>query len=655
MRHVVAAVFPFVIGCLFAAGVPNCPDLDVLENQADLTQEQLNNLILCFCKPQKDDKVDISCLYGSNMDHLMKAADAVKKASLTTSKLSIQHMEFPDTGLPEVAKIAPKLESLDIQDCTGDDELTIADDSLNGLEDTMRNLTIQNCNLKSAPKAINRLNNLETLSLSNNKLESLEAETFDNKKQLSYLDVSGNFITQIEDGAFEPLTSLETLVIGDHNFINNTVVDEIGKLKALKTLDLSRADGIFEPPMKLFEEIPQIETLKLAGCSIASLEPGQFAILKKLRELDLRVNLIENMTAYAFDGLENVERLSLAGNYISNLEDDVFFGLSNLKDLDLGYNEIKTLPKGAFKPLTEKLKTLNLRHNPITELPSTGLSKLEKLSLAECGFTSLNKDGLKHYPKLEELDLTKCNISKIDKDVLDAQKDTLKRLSLRGNKLKTIPDFPKQLPNLEEIDVSSNPYVCDAELVHFYFSVDDRNKASRNNGKPFKVTNANETLCDRPYTLRNELVLALEPEQFQPYDESIDTTTTTTTTTTEASAVEESTTALKIPDLFVGGKTNDTLFKEEPRRDVYDLSKTDDTKGVYNNQKGTFAVAITIGAIVVVSLIVLAAVVLFMKKNRKVNADGANKSPNAKKQGKDAKIEDGMVEIELDSQPGSRR
>lgn len=88
-------------------------------------------------------------------------------------------------------------------------------------------------------------------------------------------------------------------------------------LKVLQTLDLSRADGIFQPPETLFKEIPQIEVLKLSGCSIPTLEPGQFATLKKLKELDLRVNLIENITAYAFDGLESLTRLSLAGNFIS--------------------------------------------------------------------------------------------------------------------------------------------------------------------------------------------------------------------------------------------------------------------------------------------------------------------------------------------------
>lgn len=40
------------------------------------------------------------------------------------------------------------------------------------------------------------------------------------------------------------------------------------------------------------------------------------------------------------------------------------------------------------------------------------------------------------------------------------------------------------------------------------------------------------------------------------------------------------------PDLFVGSKTNETLFKEEPRREVYDLNKANDPKDAMEQQEG---------------------------------------------------------------------
>ncbi|ULU09223.1 hypothetical protein L3Y34_013970 [Caenorhabditis briggsae] len=69
---------------------------------------------------------------------------------------------------------------------------------------------------------------------------------------------------------------------------------------------------------------------------------------------------------------------------------------------------------------------------------------------------------------------------------------------------------------------------------------------------------------------------------------------------------------------------------------------------------GSYAVFITVGAIGLVSIIIIVAIVLFIKKNKAV---GPEKSLSPKKGGKSDKVvkmEDGMVEIELDSQPGTQ-
>lgn len=57
-------------------------------------------------------------------------------------------MEFPENGLPEFGKIAPQLQSLDIRECSGQDELQIGDDAFKGLEQSLRNLTIHSCSLQ---------------------------------------------------------------------------------------------------------------------------------------------------------------------------------------------------------------------------------------------------------------------------------------------------------------------------------------------------------------------------------------------------------------------------------------------------------------------------------------------------------------------------
>ncbi|KAK5978576.1 Leucine Rich repeat-containing domain protein, partial [Trichostrongylus colubriformis] len=138
--------------------------------------------------------------------------------------------------------------------------------------------------------------------------------------QLNYLDLSGNFITTVDDGAFEPLQKLETLIFGERNYINDTVVDAIVTLKSLKTLDLSRADGIFTPPAEIFDVLPHLEVLKLSGCSISALEPGAFAALKNLKEVTTVVQLCKQ------SNVENIGPNACNGMSVTSLSnDDVIF------------------------------------------------------------------------------------------------------------------------------------------------------------------------------------------------------------------------------------------------------------------------------------------------------------------------------------------
>ncbi|KAJ1368132.1 hypothetical protein KIN20_029201 [Parelaphostrongylus tenuis] len=535
-----------------AASVPGCPDLDVLEAQLDPNTDFFNNLILCFCKIQVNGTVEISCLYGSNLDHLRKATNAVKTADLITNKITFQHTEFADSRLPAFAELAPTLTSLEIRECTNFDALAVPEATFKGLETTMKNLTIDSCNLKEIPTAIKNLSQLETLDLSNNKIERINAAVLKGMEELRYLDLSGNFINYIESGSFEPLKKVETLIIGEHNYINDTFIDAISSLKSLKTLDLSRADGIFEPPVELFDALTQLKVLKLSGCSIPSLEPGTFSSLRNLTQLDLRVNLIENISVYAFDGLSSLTRLSLAGNYIRNIEKDMWAGLDSLEELDLGWNEIRELPVDVFSALKENLATLNLRHNPINSIPSTGLKNLRSLVLSECPLSNFVREDLKEYTTLETLDVSKCNLTTILSNAFDHQQNSLKMLHLERNKLKTLdPKILQDLQELEVLDISENPFICDDEIKKFILAIEDRYKKAANEGKEFMILNANETVCDRPFKLRHQPLLNVNTDELQPYNEKLDTTTAASTTAVEVKATApEATTPFILVNLF---------------------------------------------------------------------------------------------------------
>ncbi|PAV85942.1 hypothetical protein WR25_23544 isoform D [Diploscapter pachys] len=559
--------------------VEGCPNLGDLESQNEVSAAQLNSLILCFCEELENSEAEVSFLYGSNVTHLEKAGDAIKKANLKLTKINMQHMEFPATGMPDFVKFAPNLRDLNIRECANQEEVKISPTTFDGLEGSLKNLSIYSCNIPIIPPSISKLVNLEQLDLGKNKIEKIPKEPIETLQKLKYLDLSGNFISKADDDSLGSLKNLETLVIGEHNYFNETLEAEIGKLKGLKTLDMSRCDGIFEPPMSLFNEIPQLEVLKLSGCSIGGLEPGAFAVLKNLEQLDLRVNLIENVSAFSFDGLEKLKKLSIAGNYIHEINDGLWEGLKSVEELDIGWNEIKQVPEGAFKSIGSTLKTLNLRHNPVVSMNNTGAGNLATLTLSECGLTSLNSDLFKEYKKLESLEVSHCNVSKVEPNAFENQKDTLKSLKIMKNKITSLPNTVlNDLPLLEELDTSENPFQCDSELTNFISAVEQRHKTAANEKKEFLFSNANATICDRPYKLHGKLLMELDTSTLEEYDPDSDTTTVPPTTDKPPPEIESGTTTpFKIPDLNIGANTNDSLFKEEPKRKVYDLNGTDDT------------------------------------------------------------------------------
>lgn len=109
-----------------------------------------------------------------------------------------------------------------------------------------------------------------------------------------------------------------------------------------------------------------IERLVLTGCNIKSINTSSFSSFSRLKELDMRVNLIETLESGSFSGLTNLERISLAGNFLRDdqIRADRWNDLVNLTQLDLGWNELKKLRANSFGPnIGTNLHILSLRSN----------------------------------------------------------------------------------------------------------------------------------------------------------------------------------------------------------------------------------------------------------------------------------------------------
>lgn len=195
------------------------------------------------------------------------------------------------------------------------------------------------------------------------------------------------------------LRNLKSLYL-DCNRIR-TLIPEIGQLKALRLLKLS--DNQIEALPPEIVQLQNLEDLGLNNNRIRSLIP-EIGQLKALRFLKLSNNQIEALIP-ELGQLQNLVMLDLENNRLKTLIPEIG-QLQKLKDLNVGNNQIV-----AFIPevgLLQNLEKLNLNFNRITAfIPQIGkLTKLRLLLVRNNQIKTLSESSqLSRLPNLQHLDL----------------------------------------------------------------------------------------------------------------------------------------------------------------------------------------------------------------------------------------------------------
>ncbi|XP_077267764.1 podocan-like isoform X1 [Temnothorax americanus] len=248
-------------------------------------------------------------------------------------------------------------------------------------------------------------NSLYFLDLHNNKLESFEwniadkllALNLDNNnfdyisnwfkpnlsmaglKDLLYLSVSTNRIKSIEPNAFQDNNKLVylNLAVNDIIYLHP---ETFANLQYLKTLDLSQ---------NKLENVPQISNE--IGVSI----------------LYINYNNITKLMSNDFMQMPKLTTLVLGGNKINEIDVEVFANLSVLMKLDLSRNMLSFLPEGWAESLVS-LEYLDLSDNQFTLLESLSLTNtlsLIKIYLPMNPLAHLNVKYFESLPQNLTIDL----------------------------------------------------------------------------------------------------------------------------------------------------------------------------------------------------------------------------------------------------------
>jgi hypothetical protein len=210
------------------------------------------------------------------------------------------------------------------------------------------------------------------------------------------------------------------------------------------------------------------------------------------------------------------------------------------------------------------------------------------------------------------------NLSHIDERAF-ANNRRLASINLAGCQLRTMSaDVIRDLVILEKLDLSRNPWQCDIDLRPLIDYLIKKHLTAAETGSAFHLQNTNDTVCDRPYTLRGETITALNLTSLAVYNSNDDTTTTTTTTTQSPPSTSSEPYKFTLPPFVIGDALDTTTTSSTDKYDINaidaenDKSRSDDQKQKSRELPIMLIAAIGIGALV--TLLILIAVICYVRK-----------------------------------------
>nr|XP_012148634.1 PREDICTED: insulin-like growth factor-binding protein complex acid labile subunit [Megachile rotundata] len=228
--------------------------------------------------------------------------------------------------------------------------------------------------------SLSTLKNLETLTMDNNKIRSIEYGFYEGSldltglNNLKHLSIANNRITWIDKLAFNDMVKLRYLDLS-YNQLSPTDLDS-----------------------ETFALLTSLEVLVLNG---NKLETIPFSTPLNITALWLNCNNFANLTASSFSNVSYLRTLSLAGNKISIIDTDVFYPLRMLKKLYLNDNDLSYLSPLWSKSLQD-LRYLDLSRNKFTSLDyvfSSNFVPLQELYLDGNPLENITKDSLAMLPE----------------------------------------------------------------------------------------------------------------------------------------------------------------------------------------------------------------------------------------------------------------
>jgi Leucine-rich repeat (LRR) protein len=233
----------------------------------------------------------------------------------------------------------------------------ISPDDFKSFKNVVKKINLTANALISLGKSFEGMGNLETLSLSLNKINDIKESDFYGLSSLKDLRLDSNQLTKLPENCFMNLKNLQTLRL------------ELNHIK--------------EIPQNVFRSLVSLESLYVFGNHLKSLHPKTFETTTNLNKLILRSNYFQYFDSSLFSNLTKLTNLQLHHNQIKEYYPGTFSNLQELQLLTSAYNQLSAIKVSSFGVLP-KLEEFNINNNQIKHFSSTifeSFPKLRKITL----------------------------------------------------------------------------------------------------------------------------------------------------------------------------------------------------------------------------------------------------------------------------------
>ncbi|KAG8378433.1 hypothetical protein BUALT_Bualt08G0136800 [Buddleja alternifolia] len=343
-------------------------------------------------------------------------------------------------------------------------EISLDNKSLSGVISpaisVLRNLTslVLPSNLISGilPSELNKCINLRVLNVSNNYMNGSIPE-LSKLKNLEVLDLSDNEFSGAFPSWVGNLTGLVSLGLGDNDYDEGEIPENIGKLKSLFWLYLANSNLRGEIPENIFE-LEALGTLDMCKNKISGNFPTSISKLKNLWKIELYNNNLSGEIPSTLANLTLLQEFDISQNQMYGTIPREIGDLKKLTVFQLFKNNFSGEIPAAFGEM-RNLIGFSVYGNSFTgEFPQNlgRFSPLNSIDISENKFSGAFPKYLCQNGNLQMLLALENNFSGVFPDTY-AECNPLLRFRINKNQLEgTILDGVWALPNVQVMDFSDN-------------------------------------------------------------------------------------------------------------------------------------------------------------------------------------------------------